>query len=345
MALRGRGKYYSDYSKDGRKWKPRSRTDAKSKRKSYTLVFFIALILVGAALFDCLFVSYLNDSKISKAFSNQKIIDMVEKKASEVFDNDLGELELDKEFKASVINEDVIKLDLRSLIIEGTKGFNANIYTKREKLIKEVTDYRFKATGKVGEKDKEKITNLCTKYSYDYSQIINFRFWETYTGVKNAITYYALYLELFLVAISAILLGLLYRQKGKYAHRFFRYTFEAFVSASIALVICWVFFSRYGIRISFTDFTSGEIFEIINKALFVDYCRMVINFAVFYFVIGAICFVAMHMMREDFIKQYKKTSHTKDSDQFHKELISFLEDGEYEGTGEKITLEHEDEKK
>ena len=337
MAVK-KDKYYSNYKNDARKWKARSRTDDRSKKNSYILTFFIAFTLTLSVLFNCTFVSFLNDSKIKDAFADEKIISMVKKEATEKFYEAFKEYKVDENLVNSILSDKTIKSDLNSLVISGEKGFDANMYSKKFVIADKLEEYLVSKGQKVSEKDKAKLLDVSEKFLDEFSKIINFRFWNFYAKLKIFASRYAMYIEIVLIATLAILITLLFRQKRKYNHRFFRYSCEALWSTCVALLLLYFAFKAKGISISH-DFTSGEIFEIFITNLYGTFCSAMLGFTAFLFVLGLICFVTSHIMREQFIRQYKHKSHTKGSDEYHKEIVSFLEDGKYEGDAKKMNVE------
>ena len=332
-----KSKYYSNYKNDSRKWKARSRSDDRSKKISYVLMFFIATVLVFAVLFNCALVSFLNNSKISEALADERIVSMVKEKSAVKFREAFKDYDVSENLVNSVLNDKAIRSDLDSLVISGQMGFNANIYSKEFVIADKVEDFLVAKGQKVSKAEKEKLQSISAKFLDDFSRIINFRFWGYYAKIKNIISYYSLYIEIALLATIAILVTMLFRQKRKYTHRFFRYSCEALWSACVALGILYFAFKAVGVGVHY-DFTSGEIFEIFINNLFVTYCTILLDFTAFLFILGIICFVTSHFMRENFIKQYKHQSHTKGSEEYHKEIIDFLEDGKYEGGDEKISM-------
>ncbi len=331
-------KYYSNYKNDARRWKNRSRTDDRSKRISYILMFFIALSLTLSVLFNSAYISFLNNSKIKDAFADEKIVSMVRKEAAEKFRKAFKDYDIDENLVNSVLSDKAIKSDLNSLVISGEKGFNANIYSKKFVIVDKIEEYLLSKGQKVSEVEKEKLLQISEKFLDEFSEIINFRFWGFYAKLKSFVSYYSIYFEISLLAVTAILFVFLYKQKRKYTHRFFRYSCEAFWSASVALALLYLAFKARGINADY-DFTSGEIFEIFITNLFGVFCMAVLSFTVFLFVLGLICFVTSHIMREQFIRQYKHKSNTKGSDEYHKEIISFLEDGKYEGKNNNMNVD------
>ena len=332
-----KSKYYSNYKNDSRRWKARSRTDERSKKISYILMFFIASVLVAVVLFNCAFVSFLNNSKVSEALADERIVSMVKKDAAVEFYEAFEDYDVSENLVNSVLNDKAIKSDLDSLVISGQMGFNANIYSKKFVIADKVEEFLVAKGKTVSKAEKEKLQSISAKFLDDFSRIINFRFWGYYAKIKNVISYYSLYIEIAFIATTAILVTFLFRQKRKYTHRFFRYSCEALWSACVALIILYFGFKAIGVGVHY-DFTSGEIFEIFINNLFGTYCTILLDFTAFLFIIGIICFVTSHIMRENFIKQYKHQSHTKGSEEYHKEIIDFLEDGKYEGGDEKISL-------
>lgn len=331
MAITRSGKYgygyNSKYLKDQRPWKNKSKTELRKKVSSYIWVLVVSLITVFALLFNALFLSFFNNSKISNALCTPEMYTLVQTQAKENFAEILNKSNIPESTVSNILNSSYISSDMQVFIGNSDGIFDKFDVSSRQKILRsDLEKYYTSNNIKITPALSKEIDSITDDLLEAYAQAINLPLWPRFLEVRYSVSTYTLYLEFIFLAIIAVPIIRLKLINKKYNHRFFRYIYHYAITTTISLVALSALLSRVNLNIGVK--IDQQQYSLLFNSLMKNYRSALIIFAVFMLAVGIASFVSSYKARKQLIWNCSHKHLSKeDAELYHKELADYIESG------------------
>lgn len=331
MALKRSGKYAygynAKYSRDRRPWRDKSRSDKRKKVASYFLVFLLSFITVLALLFNALFLSFFNNSKISSALCNNDMYTIIQAESKEEFEAILSPYGIPVSAVSNALDNSYVYQDMKVFLGNSDGIFDKFDLVGRKQIIKQDLNDFYKASKtEITPALSEFIDKTADKLLESYTDCINLPLWPKFLSVHQTFSSYSIIADSVLIAVVALIIIKLKQVNKKYIHRFFRYMCESSWTVALSSLIGAVIV--YSTNMDIGSQISQKQYSMIFNSLSDNYATALLIFGAFMLAIGIVFFIYSLNARKELIWHCShKHLSPKDAEQFHSDIAKFIEDG------------------
>lgn len=322
--------YGTKYSKDKRPWKNKSRTDINNKIKSYIAVFFLSFVFVASILFNSLFVSFFNNSRIADSLCTDKIYSLVSDKAQKGFSSILKDNNIPFSVVSNVLDNTYTEKDMKVFVGNSDGVFDKFDLSARQAMLRtDIENYYESQNIKITKSVSANIDKITDELLDTYASCINLSFWPRYLAIRQTVSTYTFYAEIVIVILVAALCLWLLTHNRKYIHRFHRYMCESCWTAALSLTVLSVIIRSFNPvdGTTFSETQYGILFDGLNDY----YCNALLIFAAVALCVGILFFIYTLKRRKQLVYRCShKTLSSEDAAAFHKDIVDFIENGNAE---------------